>query len=35
MGTTKYHVGNLYIKLDVKNRNQVQALRMPQEMLFE
>ena len=26
VSTTKYHVGNLYMKLDVKNRNQVQAL---------
>ncbi len=26
ISTTKYHVGNLYLKLDVKNRNQVQVL---------
>lgn len=26
LSTTKYHVSNLYIKLDVKNRNQVQVL---------
>ena len=26
VSTTKYHVGNLYVKLDVKNRNQVQVL---------
>src|SRR5690606_4328541 len=27
VSTAKYHVGNLYLKLDVKNRNQVQVLR--------
>jgi len=27
VSTAKYHVSNLYIKLDVKNRNQVQVLR--------
>ncbi|WDF67501.1 7TM diverse intracellular signaling domain-containing protein [Sphingobacterium oryzagri] len=27
VSTTKYHIGNLYVKLDVKNRNQVQTLR--------
>lgn len=27
VSTTKYHVSNLYLKLDVKNRNQVQVLR--------
>lgn len=27
LSTTKYHVSNLYLKLDVKNRNQVQVLR--------
>ena len=26
VSTTKYHMGNLYVKLDVKNRNQVQVL---------
>ncbi|MGV3761104.1 7TM diverse intracellular signaling domain-containing protein [Parapedobacter sp.] len=26
VSTTKYHIGNLYMKLDVKNRNQVQVL---------
>lgn len=26
VSTTKYHVSNLYVKLDVKNRNQVQVL---------
>ena len=26
VSTTKYHVSNLYLKLDVKNRNQVQVL---------
>lgn len=25
--TTKYHISNLYIKMDVKNRNQIQVLR--------
>lgn len=27
LSTVKYHVGNLYVKLDVKNRNQVQVLK--------
>lgn len=27
VSTTKYHISNLYLKLDVKNRNQVQVLR--------
>ena len=27
LSTTKYHVSNLYLKLDVKNRNQVQVLQ--------
>lgn len=27
VSTAKYHVSNLYLKLDVKNRNQVQVLR--------
>ncbi len=26
VSTTKYHISNLYVKLDVKNRNQVQVL---------
>ncbi|KGE16195.1 LuxR C-terminal-related transcriptional regulator [Sphingobacterium deserti] len=27
VSTAKYHISNLYVKLDVKNRNQVQTLR--------
>lgn len=27
VSTAKYHIGNLYVKLDVKNRNQVQVLK--------
>src|SRR5690606_34972938 len=35
LSTVKYHISNLYTKLDVKNRKRIQVLRLPLSAMEE